>query len=81
MSNLNLTIPDDLLQSARQMAEQEHLSLEEFASRALANMISSRAVMDAYIERGKKVSRQRIREILNKVPDVPPMPGDELPES
>jgi predicted transcriptional regulator len=79
MSNLSVTLSEDILKSAQEMAAQEHLSLEEFASRALADVISSRAAMDAYIERGKKVSRERIREILNKVPDVPPMPGDEMP--
>jgi hypothetical protein len=78
MSNLTLTIPDDVLANARRMAEQEHLSLEDFASRALAELVSSRAVMQAYVERGKTVTRERFLEILRKAPDVPPMPGDEI---
>ena len=78
MSSLTLQMPDRLLADAQALAEREHVSVEQYILRLVAEKISDDATWQRFVDRGRNVSRERFLEILRKAPDVPPIPGDEL---
>jgi hypothetical protein len=78
MSTLTLQFPEKLLADAQALAEREHISLEEYVLRILAEQVSGDATWQRLTDQGRQVSRERFLEILRKAPNVPPIPGDEL---
>lgn len=51
---------------------------EQFALLALAEKLSSIITVDYLEERAKRAKLERVEQLLAKVPDVEPVPGDEL---
>lgn len=78
MSTMSLRLPESLHQKVRELAEREGVSINQLVTTALAEKISA-LLTEEYLEaRAKRGSREKFREILNKVPDTQPEPGDEL---
>lgn len=77
MSTLSLRLPESLHERARQLAEREGTSINQLIATALAEKISALDTISYLEERAAKGSREAFREVLETVPDVPPMPGDE----
>ncbi len=78
MSFMNINIPDSLRARAQALAEGDGVELEQFIATALAEKV---AVLDAesYIrERANRGSREKFDQVLAKVPDCEPDPGDQL---
>jgi len=67
-----------VLDAARKLAAREHVTVEEFVSRMLAETVRLDDAWEMRVRQGRQVSRERFLEILRKAPDVPPMPGDEI---
>lgn len=80
MSTLSLRLPDSLHERARQLAEREGTSINQLIATALAEKISALDTVAYLEERASKGSRKAFREVLNRVPSVAPVAGDELPE-
>jgi hypothetical protein len=78
MSHLTLQLPDSVLERARRLAEREQVSLDQFVSRMIVQVVEADQAWEERVRRGRQVSRERVLAILDKVPDVPPMPGDEI---
>lgn len=78
MSTLSLRLPDSLHEMARRLAKEEHVSVNQFISSALAEKISTLATETYLKERAAKGSRKDFERIMTRVPDVFPAPGDEL---
>jgi len=78
MSQLTVQLPDPLLADARVLAEEAHLTLEEFVAKLVVESVRVNAVWARYMNRGRSVSRERFLEILSKVPDVEPDPDDRI---
>jgi hypothetical protein len=78
MTQLTVQLPDPVLDAVRKLADREKVTVEEFVSQIVADMVRLDAEWGRRAERGRQVSRQRFLEILHKAPDTPPAPGDEI---
>jgi len=79
MSRLEIQLPESVLNEARKLAEQDQIPLEFFVALAVTERVASLrgvAYLRARAERGRNVD---IDALLAKVPDVPPIAGDETP--
>ena len=77
MSTLSLRLPDSLHDAIRQLAEAEHVSINQLISTAVAEKISALMTETYLKERARRGSRQDFEDIMSRVPDAPPDPGDE----
>ena len=80
MKQIQLDIPDSLLNEAQRLAEQNGISLNQLVTTALAEKISALLTVEHLRERGKRGSREKYEAVLAKVRDFPPAPEDALPE-
>lgn len=79
MSNLSLRLPDSLHHKVRQLAEQDNVSINQFIATAVAEKAAALLTVEYLEERGRRADPKLVDRILRRVPDVPPVPGDELP--
>lgn len=79
MSILSLRLPESLHQRARELAQEEGVSINQLIATALAEKISALDTISYLKERGSRGSRSAFLEALDRVPDVDPEPGDEIP--
>jgi uncharacterized protein (DUF1778 family) len=81
MSSLSLRLPDSLHQKIRELAEQDDISINQFIATAVAEKAAALLTVAYLEERGRRADPRLVDRILRRVPDVPPVPGDELPET
>ena len=79
MSTLSLRLPKSLHERARELAQQEGVSINQLIATALAEKISALDTLGYLRERAARSSREAFLDALNEVPDTEPVPGDELP--
>ena len=78
MTTIQAKVPDYLAKLAEETAVKEQTSLDQIVALALSAQLRAWQVRE---EVGVRVARGRpevLRDVLATVPDVPPMPGDEL---
>ena len=80
MKTIQAQVPDYLAKLAAEMAEREQISLDQMVSLALSAQLAVWQIRDDIETRAKRANLENFDRIMAKVPDVPPMPGDELPE-
>lgn len=78
MSTLSLRLPDSLHRKVRELAQEDGISINQFISTAVAEKLSALLTVEYLEERAKQGNREKFLAILDRVPDVPPEPGDEL---
>ena len=78
MSTISLRLPDSLHDSARALAEREHISINQLVTLALAEKISALMTEQYFEERGRRGDRKKFRKALAKVADVAPAARDRL---
>ncbi|HEX9869845.1 MAG TPA: toxin-antitoxin system HicB family antitoxin [Candidatus Tectomicrobia bacterium] len=77
MSTLSLRLPDSLHRKIRELAEREDISINQYIATAVAEKTSALLTV-AYLEdRAKNADPDLFGRLLRRVPDVPPLPGDE----
>ena len=74
---LQVNIPDSLVRQANELAERQHVSVDQVVAAALSAQISSAAARPSIAERAQRVNWSRVDEILKRVPANPPVAGDE----
>ena len=79
MSSLSLRLPESLHQRARELAQQEGVSINQLIATALAEKISALDTVGYLRERASRGSREAFLRALESVADDAPIPGDELP--
>jgi hypothetical protein len=79
MSTKTIKLPSDLEVQARKIADREGVSVERFVTHAVTAMIGADQALQAGRRMNKQAAKKRLREILAKAPDVPPLRGDEMP--
>jgi hypothetical protein len=79
MSALSLRLPESLHRKVRELAERDDISINQFIATAVAEKMAALMTVDYLGERARRGSRGHFRSILRRVPDVPPVPGDEWP--
>jgi uncharacterized protein (DUF1778 family) len=78
MSAINLRLPDSLHKMAKEVASQDHISLNQFITSAIAEKISALTTESYLEERAKRGSQAKFRKALAKVPDVEPESIDRM---
>ena len=80
MSVLSLRLPDSLHMKIRELAERDDISINQFLATAAAEKAAALLTVEYLEERASRGDEALFDRLLKRVPDVPPIPGDELPE-
>ena len=74
---LQVNIPDSLLRQTKELAQRQQVTVDQIVAAALSAQLSAAATRPSIAERARRVDWQKVDEILARVPDDPPVPGDE----
>ena len=77
MSMMSLRLPDSLHRKVRELAAKESISINQFIATAVAEKMSALLTEDYLESRARRANPAAFDRILARVPDVPPMTGDE----
>jgi predicted transcriptional regulator len=78
MSTMSLRLPDYLNNNIREIADNEHISVNQLVTTAIAEKVSALATekyLNAMVAKG---SAQAFDAVMAKVKNRPPLPGDDL---
>ena len=78
MSTLSLRLPDSIHRHIKEIAKREGVSINQFISTAVSEKIAAIMTEEYLTSRATKAKKGTLKNILDKVPDREPMPGDEL---
>ncbi len=78
MKALELKMPDDVYEKLENLASHDQQSVNAFALRKLEELAQSFEHFRELERRAQRGDRQKFEESMGKVPNIPPMPGDEL---
>jgi HicB-like protein involved in pilus formation len=78
VSTLSLRLPESLHKALGELAQQDGVSMNQFITTAVAEKIATLKTIESLRERGARGSRKAFEKVLAKVPDLPPVTGDEL---
>lgn len=77
-----LKLPASLKREAQRLAKQDGVSLNHWISVAVAQQVAAVETAATFFkQRAGDAKRDDMLAVLAKVPDVPPMAGDELPQN
>jgi len=80
MSNYPLRLPEALMEDAREMAEAQGVSINQFLSTLIAERIGELKALRHVRRRIGRADPAAAVAVLALVPDRAPLAGDELPE-
>jgi hypothetical protein len=82
MSALNVRLPDSLHNQVRQLAYQDHVSINQFIAIAVAEKVATLMTLDYIAQRAKQGNREQFERILDKIAqtNLEPSEEDRLPE-
>ena len=78
MTNYALRVPESLFTYVRKVAEEDHVSMNQFFVMAIAEKVSALKTEAYFRERQSRGGLNAFDTWLNASPDVEPMAGDEL---
>ncbi len=78
MTTIEAKVPDYLAKLAAEVAEREKVSLDQIVALALSAQVEAWRIRDDIDTRARRATPADFEALLDKVPDVPPLPGDEL---
>ena len=78
MSTLSLRLPDSLHETAKTLAKQEHVSVNQLITTAVAEKISALMTENYLEQRAKRGKRKKFEAVLAKVPDAEPDEADRI---
>ena len=78
MSTISLRLPDSLHDRIRKLAKEDHISINQFATTAIAEKISALETEGYLKMRAKRASRVRFDEAIKKVADNEPEEADRI---
>jgi hypothetical protein len=73
-----LELPIELQEQVRSSMQTSQLSLEEWMIGAIAQKLEKEKTRQVFARYAEKADFDRFDQILARVPDVDPVPGDEL---
>ncbi|HUO09106.1 MAG TPA: toxin-antitoxin system HicB family antitoxin [Phycisphaerae bacterium] len=79
MTRINIELPASVHERAKQLAERDGVSVDQFIATALAEKMSVLEAEAYFRERASRGTREAFDRALAKVPARPPLPGDEFP--
>jgi len=78
MSTISLRLPESLHDTARKVAGDEHISINQFITIALAEKISALLTGEYLGGRAKRGNRKSFEKVMSKVHDTEPPERDRL---
>jgi predicted transcriptional regulator len=78
MSTISVRIPDSVYRRVKELAAEEHLSINQFINSAVAEKLSAFLTEEYLEQRAAHGDRVKFEGVMSKVPDGEPMEGDEL---
>jgi hypothetical protein len=76
-----LKLPASIKAAAARLAKEDGVSLNQWIATAVAQKVGAvETAAEFFKRRAGDATGEGLREILKKVPDHPPDPGDELPK-
>ena len=79
MATLSLRLPESLHRKLAELAKTEGVSLNQLLSSAAAEKLAALMTEEYLADRAKHASRRKFDAVLAKVPNAPPVVGDEMP--
>lgn len=79
MSALSLRLPESLHRKIRVLAERDEVSINQFIATAVAEKTAALLAVEYLDARGRQGDRRLFDRVLARVPDVPPISGDQRP--
>ena len=79
MATLSLRLPESVHRQLVELAKSEGVSLNQLLSSAAAEKLAALMTEQYLADRAKRGSRQKFGAVLAKVPNAPPVAGDEIP--
>ena len=79
MSTLSLRLPASLHHKIRELSERDDVSINQFIATAVAEKTAALLTVEYLDARGRRGSVKQFDRILARVPNVPPIAGDQLP--
>ena len=79
MANYALRVPDSLMEYARKVALDEHVSMNQFFVTAIAEKVSALKTSEYFQKRRERADLGAFDAWMEASPDAPPMKGDALP--
>ena len=80
MSNYPLRLPETLMEDAREMADAQGVSINQFLSALIAERIGELKALRHVRQRIGRANPATAAAVLALVPDRAPLEGDELPD-
>ncbi|WP_017297806.1 hypothetical protein [Nodosilinea nodulosa] len=77
MSSYPLSLPSDLLEEIRQLAADSGVSLDQWLVAAIAEKVGAARTERLLRRYAEKFDEEQFAQLLARVPDVDPLPGDE----
>jgi len=81
MTSYALRVPDHIMEQARDAATEDKVSINQMLVSFIAEGLGHRRGLKMMRDRASRADMGAVLAILEKVPDVPAEPGDEIPES
>ena len=78
MSTYSLNIPPDLIAEAEKLATENRVPLSQWVTSAISAQIEAEKTKRLFEDYARKADDAVFDAILARVPDVPPMEGDEI---
>lgn len=78
MSTLSVRLPESLHKKIKELAEKEGVSMNQFITLAVTEKMSALLTIDYLKERAENASKQKFKNIMDRVPDVEPEEYDRL---
>ncbi|MBD2775371.1 CopG family transcriptional regulator [Iningainema tapete] len=78
MSSYPLQLPEELMQEVRRLAQMNQVPPEQWLIAAIKRHVAAEQSLSHLWLAAKSADYDRFDQILARVPDVNPMPGDEL---
>ena len=75
MTKLTVQLPESLAKKAAELARKDEISLDQFASLAVAEKMSAWLTRDYLAERAGRGRRRKFLKAMSKVPHVEPKKG------
>ena len=78
MSTISLRLPDSLHESVRKLAKEDHISINQFVTTAIAEKMSALITEEYLMERARRGNKEKFQAALSKVKNIEPEETDQL---
>ncbi len=79
MSTFSIRLPDSLHRAVRELAESDHVSINQFIAHVLTEKVSSLRTVDYLRQRASQAKMDDFDRLLAMVPDSEPDESDRIP--